>query len=256
MIVNADDFGYNNQINRAIVDCFQRGYCSSTTIIANMSGFEEACQLIHECNLVNHTGIHLVITEGVPLTDEMRKCRRFCNAEGVFSLSRKKRFFHLTSSERVSLAKEFRAQTDICRRNGVQITHADSHRHAHEEWAIASTVIDVCKEERIPWVRLARNCGRWKTPYNWAYRHILNFRLRTAGLARTKYFGSAKDCIHLLENKGVSEGTTCLEVMVHPGYDERGVLVDRYEGVDLGELVRKLDVESDMQSFSGHRWKS
>ena len=50
LIINADDFGYDSDVNHAILTSFSKGFCSSTSIIPNMPGFEEACQLCHENN--------------------------------------------------------------------------------------------------------------------------------------------------------------------------------------------------------------
>ena len=45
VIVNADDFGMNHNVNLAIDYCFKKNIISSTTIMANMPGFDEAVKL-------------------------------------------------------------------------------------------------------------------------------------------------------------------------------------------------------------------
>ncbi len=42
VINNADDFGYSNAINYGIIDAHVQGILNSTTIMANMPGFEHA----------------------------------------------------------------------------------------------------------------------------------------------------------------------------------------------------------------------
>ena len=42
VIVNAYDFGQSAVVNRVIMACFRQGLISSTTIMANMPGFDEA----------------------------------------------------------------------------------------------------------------------------------------------------------------------------------------------------------------------
>jgi hypothetical protein len=255
MIINADDFGYSGSNNRAIVDCFRRGYCSSTTLMTNMPGFEEACQLVHEHKLLNHTGIHLVLTEGLPLTDGIKKCSRFCNSEGLFTMSRNQRFFSLTSEEKEAVTDELRAQIKRCRQNGIRITHADSHSNAHEEWAIASIAIQLCHEEGIPYLRLARNCGQKLYWFKQIYRNVLNFKIKKNRLARTKYFGSVADCIYLIKKEGLHDNIESMEVMIHPGYNMKGTLVDTYDGRALSEIMERLSLGLVAESFSGHRWK-
>ena len=42
LIVNADDFGMSAAVNKAILKAFQEKLISSTSIMANMPGFDEA----------------------------------------------------------------------------------------------------------------------------------------------------------------------------------------------------------------------
>ena len=74
IIVNADDFGYSKTVNRAIVDTFQKGICSSSTIMANAKHFDEACQLAHDNKLTKQIGIHMVLIEEQPITENIKKC--------------------------------------------------------------------------------------------------------------------------------------------------------------------------------------
>ena len=43
-IINADDFGLSSSVNK-IVESFNNGLINSTTLMANMPGFEEAVEL-------------------------------------------------------------------------------------------------------------------------------------------------------------------------------------------------------------------
>lgn len=45
VIFNSDDFGYSYGVNYGIVDAYQRGILTSTTLMANMPGFEHAVKL-------------------------------------------------------------------------------------------------------------------------------------------------------------------------------------------------------------------
>ncbi|HPD13468.1 MAG TPA: ChbG/HpnK family deacetylase [Planctomycetota bacterium] len=241
MVVNADDFGLDGNVNRAVLESFERGYCSDTTIMPNMPGFEEACELAHERGLAHRVGVHLVLTDGLPLTEEIRRCRRFCNEDGAFVLRKRPHVWRLSASETTALRGELGAQVAACRRRGIPISHADSHEHVHEEWAIASVVVRLCLEEGIPHVRIARNCGPRRSLGTWAYRKLANLRLRRAGLAWTNYFGSAEDYRHLLARRGVTPRTQSAEVMIHPMYDASGVLVDRLSQrplADCADLLR------------------
>jgi len=223
-IINADDFGLCGERNRAVLESIEKGYCSSTTIMVNMPGFDEACEMVCNHDLNGCVGIHFVITEGAPVSDSIRRCGALCK-DGLFVNGWAGCGFYLASSEKLVLAGELRAQVGRCRKAGLNITHADSHLHVHERWGIGAVVMAVCREEGIPYLRLARNCGRRDDPFKSAYRYWVNRRLAKAGLAQTSYFGSVPDCEYMngVDRSGIPDS---IEIMTHPGYDAEGELVD------------------------------
>jgi len=112
-----------------------------------MPGFQEACQLAHEHGIATRVGLHLVLTEGTPLSERMRRCRTFCDEEGKFCYVRNSRIFRLQESEKEALTEEIHAQIDQCRKHRLPLSHIDSHQHVHTEWAIGRILIRVAKEE-------------------------------------------------------------------------------------------------------------
>jgi len=208
IIINADDFGMSAEANRAIVEAFEKNVISSTTLMANMSGFNEACELAHRHRLLDKIGVHLNLTSGFPLSGPIRKCSRFCDESGMFR-SRQTRF-RLSKEERVAIETEIEAQVKACLDHGLCPTHLDSHHHVHTEWAIGASVITVACRYGIKAIRLSRNCGPGiglvHKFYKWAY----NTRLKRYGLAKTRYFGSATD---VQEIPATASGD--VEVMVH-----------------------------------------
>ncbi|MBM4031945.1 MAG: ChbG/HpnK family deacetylase [Planctomycetes bacterium] len=256
VIINADDFGLDARVNAAIVECFARGYCSSTTLMANMPGFEEACELVRCQGLSEHVGVHLVLTSGTPLTDRMRNCPRFCDTAGRFCLVRTGRLFLLASYEKEALFEELRAQVLRCREQGVTLTHADSHKHIHVEWAIASAAMRVCRAEGIPWLRLARNCRPRGTLLRAAYRHLLNWRIARAGLARTRYFGTPNDYRRLVARRGALPDAQHFEILMHPTLDDGGALVDSISGVRLADCLPPEEARGRAVSFAGKQYRA
>ena len=68
IIINADDYGLNSNVNKAIYLCFKKELISSTTMLANMPAFEEALNMSREINITNNIGLHFNLVEGFPLT--------------------------------------------------------------------------------------------------------------------------------------------------------------------------------------------
>src|SRR5688572_7015960 len=194
MIINADDFAMSRETTAAIAKSFERGWCSSCSLMTNQPATEEAVELAHELKLSQHIGLHLVLNAGAPLSKAIRQCRRFCSEDGLFVFSREWPTFRLSNSEKSALADEIRAQIARCRQEfRLPLTHMDSHINTHTEWAVGGVMLTVAREEKIPYVRLARNCGPGLGPLRRAYKLLFNRRVQAAGLARTRYIGSIHD---------------------------------------------------------------
>lgn len=254
LIINADDFGKDSLTNRAIIQSFKKSLCSSTTLMPNMPGFKEACQLAHDNKLTDHIGIHMVISEGHPLTENIKHCSRLCNSKGLLCFSRNERtFFYLTSSEKRAIADEIREQIRRCREFGVKITHLDSHSHVHTEWALFQIVVKIVREEKIPYIRISRNCGSGISFYKRIYKYLFNRKLKNTFLARTQYFGSLEDYLYLKQLLRSSITSKPFEIMIHPTLDPRGNLIDA-DSVDnktLEDEMREVDIYREAMSFKG-----
>jgi len=68
IIINADDFGYSKAVNYGIIDSYLDGVVRSTTLMANMDGFDHAVDLAKKHRGLA-VGVHLTISTGRPLTD-------------------------------------------------------------------------------------------------------------------------------------------------------------------------------------------
>jgi hypothetical protein len=242
VILNADDFGYQAEVNRAIVEAFEAGLATSTSLMPNQDGFDEACELARERRLVGRVGAHLVLTRGEPLTEPIRRLRRFCDVDGRFSEWRGSgRAFRLAGAEREAVARELRAQVERCSAARVPLSHLDSHHHVHNEWAIGAIVVRLAREFGVPRVRLARNCGPGIGPASALYKRLFNRRLRRSGLAGTRYFGDIEDWLHLRDSGADASDLDDFEVMTHPRVGQNGCLVDLELGSQaLEELLRPL----------------
>lgn len=127
LIINADDFGLCSSVNKAIIDVYKAGNLTSTTLMVNMPGTEEAAELSKE-NPGLGIGLHFCLTEGRPLT----KAFSIVDANGIFldrSTLIKKVLNGKVNAEDIQL--EFKAQLDKAQELGVSLTHADSHQHIH-----------------------------------------------------------------------------------------------------------------------------
>lgn len=235
MIVVADDLGAGDAVDEAILEALGGGVVDAASILANGAGFERT--VAEAARYPGRIGVHLVLTEGVPLTDAIRTLPRFCDREGCYRLWRgAERAFRLGGEERAVVTAELRAQVQRARDAGIAVAHLDSHHHVHTEAGIAPIVISLARELGVPRVRLARNCGSGMGPANRAWKSILNGRLRLAGLAGTRWFGDVDDYHELRARRGAVDS---FELMVHPVRSDEAVVDADHQDTPLGTLLER-----------------
>src|SRR5258708_22717540 len=157
IIVNADDFGMSAETNRAIVEAFENNVISSATLMTNMPGFDEACELAHRHRLLDKIGLHLNLTSGYPLSAPIRRCPRFCDNVGMFRARQTR--LRLSREERLAVETEIASQIKACLDRGLCPTHLDSHHHVHTEWAIGAAAITISRQDKMKAILLAANFG-------------------------------------------------------------------------------------------------
>jgi predicted glycoside hydrolase/deacetylase ChbG (UPF0249 family) len=250
-IVNADDFGYSSSVNLAIVRAFEDGLVTSTSVMATMPGFEEACEVARQRGFLAHVGVHLALTEGEPVTSEIRGCGRFCDPSGAFA-SQPGHLMWLRRSEAELAAQELRAQLARCRAHGIRPSHLDSHHHLHNDPPIGRIVVDLARAEGVSAVRIARNRGPGIGLPTRAYKGLFNRRLERLGLARTRSFGGVSDHVYERMRGASAAALADFEVMTHPILDEQGVLIDSESpGLELRRLLERLQPDVRAGSLAG-----
>ena len=223
IIINADDFGLNEHCSKAIAQTFREGLITDTTMMATGEYFNEAVELAKEQGFFDRIGIHLNLTEGEPLTEEIKGFPEFVT-DDMFN-KQYKCTKPLSKAAKDAIYRELTAQVEKIQNAGIQITHADSHHHIHTAIFIAPIAARVCKEHEITKMRLHRNIGGI-SGLKLIAKNKYNNWLRKQGFKTTEYFGSLRDI------KNAELPDNC-EIMVHPDLDKNDVLIDRH-GMDGG----------------------
>jgi len=248
-IINADDFGKNADINLAIISAMKSNLCTDTTILVNFDESSNAARSAIEINKKNNVGIHFNLTEGSPLTNNIKKEMRFCNDEGIFHYKKNKRIIYLSKSEKKAVCEELLSQIHLCRKFGIPISHADSHNHIHEEPGLFQIIIDVLKRENIPFLRITRNFGNTSI-VNKIYRNMYNSLLSSYKFAGTNYFGSIDDFSYAKNN---IHDKSIIEIMIHPGLIVNGQIIDIYTNENLSLKLLEIIYGHTLISYSNLR---
>ncbi len=225
IIVNADDFGMDQDTLDATIDCFQTRAITSATLMAKMPATEAAIAFAAE-NPSLSFGVHLFlgrVTVEAPVSPP-EKVPSLVQADGRFRPASDIRNDavrgRLSESE---IATEMAAQIDYFLQRGLAISHVDSHWHLHKMRPFFNALKTVLPQFGITRVRGAQNIfttAQWKSPTYWlgGYWHKrISRSFKTTDLL---FMSHASDLqwpdklLRKLPNK------TSLEVCVHPGRND------------------------------------
>ena len=153
IIVNADDFGRHERINRAVEQGVRGGVLRSATIMAGGAAFDDAAALALRCPQLG-VGIHLTLVNGTPILPPA-EIPSLVTREGVFADDHTAFAVRLLRGA-VNLSEvraELAAQLRRVETAGIHPTHADSHQHMHVLPGVIDIVLDLCREAHIPAIR-------------------------------------------------------------------------------------------------------
>lgn len=229
LVINADDLGLAESVNRGILETITDGVVTSTSMIVNMPACDDAVSRLREWRARGpraalSVGLHFNIVGGRPLTS----CPTLLGSTGDFaSLSALVGRALLRRLDKREVERELEAQLDRARRLlrpiGLRVTHIDSHRHTHSLPGVFDVVVRTARRHDISHVRHPYE-ARLLLPRARLASHLLRVvtrnRRRPDDITFTGVgaMGSPtfdRDIATMLES--LPNGTT--ELMVHPGYD-------------------------------------
>lgn len=244
IIRNADDFGKSEDVNKAIVTGFREGYIDRTTLMVNMPYADDAVSEAKREGFSDKIGIHLNLTEGMPLTEGIKQNPLFCGPDGrfhaLFCKSTKYRLY-MDNLSRDQIYQELSAQLKKYSDYGLTLFHVDSHHHVHTNLPVFLALKSLAKEYDFSSVRLSRNLFHGGNGVMKIYKGIYNARVKRICKSVTDYFGSYIDLKEYDSNEGLTElvRKKTVEVMLHPMYKE-GRLMDT--DTPMEEVNEKISI--------------
>jgi len=153
IIINADDFGLCEGVNKAVAQAHTDGVLTSATIMANMPAANKAVKIAKQLPTLG-VGVHLNLFDGRPLSKApCIEC--LVGADGRFAYSPAKLSLLSMARHKIknAIRTEFSAQIQWLIDNGLAPTHLDSHKHIHSFPAIFPIVCDLARRFKIGTVR-------------------------------------------------------------------------------------------------------
>jgi len=242
LIVNADDLGWTDGVNRGIVEAFRNGIVTSTSLLANGAAFAGGVAAAKSAHGLG-VGIHLNLSDGPPVADR-ETVTSLLNDEGLFAggpesllLRRARRGLLLNEVE-----AEWDAQIQKVRDAGIAPTQLDGHKHVHMLPGLFEIALRLAKRHNIGAIRVSLEASSLRAALSAGNKQRTGVVLKQgvqarglkllsrdareqaerAGIATADYFcGIAQTGELTLEGvtqllKSLPEGTT--ELMCHPGY--------------------------------------
>lgn len=144
--MNADDFNLTRGVDRAILECHDRGIVSSTTFMANLP---VASSTVHELKKRKKlgVGIHLNVTFSKPVLAKMKVRSLTAGQESFKKL--KEQLGKLPSSS--ELFSEYAAQIQkFIKIFGKKPTHLDTHHQMHNHPFFLKVLSETAKKFQVP----------------------------------------------------------------------------------------------------------
>ena len=242
LIVNADDLGWSEGVNRGIAEAHGHGIVTSASLLANGQAFVLAVELARTTPGLG-VGVHLNLSDGPPaaepetVTTLVNDAGNFAGGPESLLLRMARRGLDVGEVER-----EWEAQIAKVREAGIRPTHLDGHKHVHMLPGLFEIALRLAKRHGIAAVRVAHEESSLRTALAAGRDQNAGVVMKQgvqarglkllapdaremaerAGIASADYFcGIAQTgeltregLEHLL--RALREGTT--ELMVHPGF--------------------------------------
>ena len=257
VVLHADDFGMNEQVNAGILRGFTRGLLTSTSVLANAPGCAAALASWKdlEARFANDDlpsldfrrsladslnqfdlGIHLNLTQGRPLTQGRyppQLLDRKGRFPGVFALAA--RLVASGQKYRRAIEEELCTQTEVLVDSNVSPTHLNAHQYVDILPTVSAIIPDLLRRYAIPVVRTPWETHLTQTtlirrfePANWclaqvkrllAFHHLVRMqRLRVPH--PTAYFGTShagRIDLDLMQIFMAAAAPGITEIGMHPG---------------------------------------
>jgi len=234
IIANADDLGFDANINTAILSSFEKGYINSTSLMTNMTAFDEAIELIRTKPAIINAGVHVNLAEGKPLTNVKGD---FFDPEGNWDVYKtNKAGNRLNAAGKSDFLKEINAQIDKALAQKISVSHIDSHLHLHTLPYLYKLFLIAAKQHNLK-LRLAQtyNEGSYLKYY---YRKYINNLFRKNGLNYADRFETIDRCLQYYSRP---DPKLKVEIMLHPWLDASGKLTDNYDPISFEKWVSYLE---------------
>lgn len=158
LIINADDAGLSDAVNKAAVKGLTEGAVTGASIMSCGEYFPDACETFKRAGITS-VGAHLTLTgQFRPVSSNPKQIKTLLSEAGTFPAGWPdlvKRYY----AGRLNMVEayiELYSQVRKIISSGLRVTHIDSHEHVHLLPGILKVAIKIAGDFDVPYIRIPR----------------------------------------------------------------------------------------------------
>jgi chitin disaccharide deacetylase len=242
LIVNADDLGWTEGVNRGIAEAHGHGIVTSASLLANGAAFVSGVELALSREGLG-VGVHLNLSNGAPVAPR-ELVTTLLNDAGEFAGGPESILVKLARHAMLlqEVEEEWDAQITRVREFGITPTHLDGHKHVQMLPGLFEIALRLAKRHDIGAIRVSHEESSLRSALSAGENqhagqvllqgvqarglkllaHDAREQAERAGIATADYFCGIAQTGELTREglacllRGLPEGTT--ELMCHPGF--------------------------------------
>jgi predicted glycoside hydrolase/deacetylase ChbG (UPF0249 family) len=159
LIVNADDLGWTEGVNRGIAEAHRNGIVTSASLLANGTAFASGVELARTTPALG-VGVHLNLSDGEPVAPR-ELVTSLLNQRGELEGKPESLLLRLArrSVSLEEVEREWDAQILKVRDSGIQPTHLDGHRHVQMLPGLFEIALRLAKRHGIAAIRISHEAS-------------------------------------------------------------------------------------------------
>jgi chitin disaccharide deacetylase len=159
LIVNADDLGWTEGVNRGIAVAHRSGIVTSASLLANGAAFASGVELARSTPVLG-VGVHLNLSDGAPIA-EPELVPSLVNDAGQFEGGPEALLLRIAKRGVIlrEVEQEWEAQIEKVKAAGIQPTHLDGHKHVHMLPGLFEIALRLAKRYGIGAIRVAHEAS-------------------------------------------------------------------------------------------------
>ncbi len=246
LVVNADDFGLNSRINRAVALAASDGILTSASMMMTGAAITEAVELAGQLPEL-HVGLHVALTGGSPCADK-RDVNLLLDKHGRLGLGPaflglKLQFSAEVAQQiKIEVASQFKKFTAT----GLPLTHVDCHHHLQVHPRLFDIISQLAGQYGVRTIRIPME--PWSISARLSTGHMLRNRMYRIvfGLLAQRCRGKAAvaglryiDGVLGLYQTGEVNETWLLDLLDH--LPERGIF-ELYAHPEIGKMAGEREL--------------